>query len=81
LLDRSDTMLTIDCEKLRFDQASKPREFAQKRSDDSPVENQFGNPVILPEGADCYRIDYSGVVRKSRCVGGIGYIACDINIL
>jgi hypothetical protein len=56
-------------------------EFPQEKSDNSPVENQIGNPVIFLEGALCYKIDYSTVVRKSRCVAGIGYIARNINSL
>jgi hypothetical protein len=28
-------------------------EFPQEKSDDSPVENQFGNPVIFLEGVAC----------------------------
>jgi hypothetical protein len=50
-------------------------EFPQEKSDDSPVANQFGVPLIFLEGALCYKIDYSGVVRKSRCVAGTGHIA------
>lgn len=33
-----------------------------------------GIQLEFPGGDDCYKIDYSCVVRKSRCVAGIGPI-------
>jgi hypothetical protein len=50
-------------------------EFPQEKLDNPPTGNQFGVPMNDLGGSDCYKIDYSGVVRKSRCVAGIGRIA------
>jgi hypothetical protein len=39
------------------------------------MEDQFANSLEMLGGGNCYKIDYSGVVQKSRCVAGIGHIA------
>jgi len=36
------------------------------------------HPLGFLGGGDCYKIDYSGVAGKSRCVTGIGHIARNI---
>ncbi len=45
------------------------------------VEVQFGMPPAFAGGGDRYKIDYSAVAAKSRCVAGNVNIACIINSL
>jgi hypothetical protein len=39
------------------------------------MEDQFANPLEMLGGGDRYKIDYSDVAVKSRCVAGNGNIA------
>ena len=45
------------------------------------VGKSIGTPLNNLESGDSYKIDYSAVVVKSRCVAGIVNIACIINKL
>src|ERR1035437_1847430 len=45
------------------------------------MENQLGIPLENLGRADSYKIDYSAVAEKSRCVTGMVNIACIINTL
>src|ERR1017187_4110738 len=45
------------------------------------MENQLGIPLENFGSADSYKIDYSAVAEKSRCVTGMVNIACIINKL
>ena len=47
----------------------------QEKFEDSSVEHQFANSKEMLGGGDRYKIDYTRVAVKSRCVAGIGYIA------
>jgi hypothetical protein len=55
--------------------------FPLAESENSPVENQFGIARIFLGGADSYKIDYSAVTVKSRCVAEIANIVFIINDL
>jgi hypothetical protein len=61
--------------------AEQNKEFARVKLVNSPMENQFGIPLIYHEGGDSYKIDHSGVAAKSRYVAEIVDIACNINTL
>jgi hypothetical protein len=62
---------------MRFS-AEQYNELPQEKFEKSPVKHQFANPLEKLGGSDCYKIDYSGVVRKSRCLAGMVDIALNI---
>ena len=44
-------------------------------------ENQLANPLEILRGGNGYKIDYSAVTLKSRCLAELVNIACNIDTL